>query len=154
MFSQFGRVGVFKIGHKDFGAAVERVDDHFAICGTGDFHAAVLQVSRRRRDAPTQVFTDGGGFRQEVRHVTRIDIGLPGFAGLQKRVAADGELAREIGEEGDGVRCQDRFVFWPDFAADVDAGGVSFGWVMGRYTLRIECQSYGGQLYAKSRCRE
>ena len=45
-------IGVFEIGHKGTGTAVERVDDHLAISRTGDLDTAILDVRRNRRHNP------------------------------------------------------------------------------------------------------
>src|SRR5260370_1189822 len=44
-----GRAGVLEVGHEYLGARVKSVDDHFAIDGSGDLHAAVQDVSGQRR---------------------------------------------------------------------------------------------------------
>ena len=46
------RIGVFEVGHEYGAAAVERVDHHLAIGGTGDFNPTVEHVGGLRRDLP------------------------------------------------------------------------------------------------------
>ena len=49
------RQGIFKIGHEDLGAGVQRVDHHLGVGGAGDLDPAVPQVQGRRRNDPGQL---------------------------------------------------------------------------------------------------
>jgi hypothetical protein len=60
------RIRVFEVSHVHRRARVQRVDHHLAIGGTGDLHAAILQVLRHRRHFPVAV-ADVLRFFQEVR---------------------------------------------------------------------------------------
>ena len=56
---------VLEVGHEDFGAGVERVDDHLAIDWTGNLDAAVEQVGGQRGYGPFG-FADVRGLEEEV----------------------------------------------------------------------------------------
>src|SRR3990167_9749865 len=103
-------VGVLESGHEGRGAAVERVDHHLAVGGTGDLDAAVEQVFRLRRDPPLG-----------LAHLLRLwkEIGkLPGVELLLARgpareqlLAARTELALKFRNEGERLRGQDLRIF-------------------------------------------
>ena len=124
-----GGVGVFKVRHEDFGAAIQGVDDHLALGRSRDLDAAVLQIWRDRGDAPVHIVADMRRFRQEVRQLSGVDGGLSLYAGAQQLVAAGGESAGEVSEEIDGVGREDGGEFGRDGAADIDAlaGKISHG---------------------------
>src|SRR6185437_13785316 len=62
----FGSVRVLEVGHKNVRAAVESIDDHFAIDWTSDFHSPIAQIRGHGRDFPIR-FANLGRGRQEMR---------------------------------------------------------------------------------------
>ncbi len=60
-----GRGRVLKIGHKDIGAGIKRVDDHLAIDRPGNLNPAVLEIGRNRSDTPLTP-ANRCRFRQEI----------------------------------------------------------------------------------------
>ena len=94
-----GREGVLEIGHEHLGAAVECVDGHLWLGWSGDLHAPVVQVSRRRCDGPIRL-ADARGLRQEVEPVARGQPGGPsrpaprGF--LPARLEFAGQRTQEL----------------------------------------------------------
>ena len=51
----FGRVGVLEVRHEDAGAGIERVDDHLAVDGPGDFDAPILDVGQNAGAGPASL---------------------------------------------------------------------------------------------------
>ena len=76
-----GRIGIFEIGHEDIGAGVERVDDHLAVDGAGDFDAAVQKVGR-----------DGGHLPVAIPDVRRGRLEIPAW--LRRRFPAGVDACR------------------------------------------------------------
>ncbi len=111
------RHGVFAVGHEHLRAGVQRVDDHLAIGGAGDFHAAVLQILRDRGDGPVR-FADLLRLRQEVRQLAGIDALLALFTSLQQRGDARAELLVDGGNEIQCLGGKDRLVVAGDRRAD------------------------------------
>ena len=66
-----GAIGILKVGHESGSAAIERVDDHLAISGPSDFHAAVEQILRKRRDTPCAI-ADIFCLDQKIRQLASI----------------------------------------------------------------------------------
>src|SRR6266568_8546083 len=69
------RKRIFEVGHKDFCARVQRVNNHFSFNRAGNLYTAVLHVSRYRRNGPfagTNMFS----FGQEIGHLACVDLSL------------------------------------------------------------------------------
>ena len=86
------RIGVFEVGHEDFRAGVERVDNHLAIDGAGDLHAAVENIGGQRRNGPCGL-ADGLRLGEKVWLFAGIEPLLPLVAGVEQRLAARVERA-------------------------------------------------------------
>ena len=96
------RAGVFEVGHEDFGAGVEGVDDHLAIDGAGDFDAAIHEVGGQRGNGPcgfANVFCVG----EEVRLFAGVNALLPLMTRGKQCFAARVEGALQIDNEGHGL---------------------------------------------------
>lgn len=90
-----GTGGVFKVGHEDASAAVERVNDHLARHGSRDLHAAVEQVCGRLGATPVRVahvarLVEEGGQHAAVKGA------LPLLARLQQQPPLCLKLARSL----------------------------------------------------------
>ena len=96
-----GRIGVLEIGHEDVGAGVQRVDDHLAVDGAGDFDAAVEKVGGDGRHAPFTIADVRRGW-QKLRHGSVVDSLLPFAAGSQQLAPAGFEGLRQLGQEAGG----------------------------------------------------
>ncbi|OIQ92942.1 hypothetical protein GALL_251570 [mine drainage metagenome] len=116
------RVGIFEVGHVGIGAAIQGVDDHFAIDRTGDLDASAKQILGQRSDGPVAV-SDGGGFRQEVRPYAGIQAGLNLDALLQEFLAARFEAAAKLGDEIECFESEDLGECRRNRGLDFDAGG-------------------------------
>ena len=123
---QRGCAGVLEVGHEDLGAGVERVDDHLAIDGPGDFDAAVMKIGGNRRDGPFGL-ADGAGFGEEVGLFAGVEALLPFLAGLQQLLAARVERAVQVHDEVDGVGREDLRVGFADGSEEFNAGKVQCG---------------------------
>src|SRR5215469_2672601 len=93
------RVGILEIGHKDIGAAVQRIDHHLAVGWAGDLDAAVLKVRRDRRYLPFAV-ADHLGLGQEIGLPTGVelalDCGAPGETTPSLRTQPPWSVMRQI----------------------------------------------------------
>src|SRR5260370_19450468 len=72
---------IFKVGHKDFRARVQGVDNHFSFNRPSNLYTAILQVSRHRRDGPfaiANMFSLG----QEIGHLACVDLSLSLYSPL------------------------------------------------------------------------
>jgi hypothetical protein len=94
-----GRGRVLEIGHEDFRARIERVDDHLGIGRAGDLDPAILKVGRDRRDGPVR-FADVAGFLREVGKLARVEMLLPLDPRRQQLAAAVVEPMVKLGDEG------------------------------------------------------
>ena len=81
------RERVFEVGHEHARTGVQRIDDHLARCGPGDFNATVEQIVRNWRNFPIAL-PDRLGFGQEAGQAARVPGGLPLRAGLHEGGAA------------------------------------------------------------------
>ena len=116
-----GGVGVLEVRHEHLGARVQRVDDHLAVHGARDLHAAVLQVVRQRGDLPRRVVADVLGLGQEVRALARLECALAGGTGREQLLAPVVELALEAGYERQRLRGEDLRHLGRDDLEDLDA---------------------------------
>ena len=66
------RMGVLEVGHKAVGPGVQRVDDHFAVDRSSDFHSAVAQIGRQRCDVPV-LCANILRTAQEIRQSPRVE---------------------------------------------------------------------------------
>ena len=71
------RIGILEVRHKHIGPRVERIDEHLALRGAGDFNMAALQIGRDRRDVPRSIRSDVSRLRQKIGQLTPIDPLLP-----------------------------------------------------------------------------
>ena len=65
-FAPVRRQRILKVRHKDFDVGIQRVNDHLALDGAGDFHAAILQISRDTANSPVAI-SNGSSFRNKIR---------------------------------------------------------------------------------------
>ena len=103
------RIRVFEIGHEDVRAGIERIDDHLAIDGAGDLDAAVLEVTRDRRDAPValaNLFRIG----KEVRQFAGVEALLALLAFGEQLFASRIEFALQRSDELQRRRCEDLLI--------------------------------------------
>src|ERR1017187_5215486 len=89
------RIRVLEIGHKNTGARVERIDDHFAIDGTGDFYAAIKEILGNGCHLPIAL-ADAFGLGQEVGKPAAIEFLLDGSPPRQQLLAARLESCGEF----------------------------------------------------------
>ncbi len=75
MLAQVGELESSKSAMKPDGAGVQRVDDHLAVGGTGDLHAAVLHVGGRLGDLPVAL-AHLAGLVEEVERAAVVQLGL------------------------------------------------------------------------------
>ena len=80
------RMGILEVGHEYFGAGVQRVDGHLALCGAGDFDAPVLQIIRNGSNRPVALSYELG-FGEEVGHLACVNFGLALHPALQEFLA-------------------------------------------------------------------
>src|SRR5205807_1224462 len=97
------RVRVFKIRHEDFCAGIQRVDNHLAIGGPGDFYPAVLDVARDRRTLPV-AFADPFRLGQEVESFALIKPSLSFLPVLETLLAPRAELTLQLCDKGERLR--------------------------------------------------
>lgn len=109
-----------KISHVCPDIRVQRVDDHLAICGTGDFHTAVDETRSWGSTLPGIVLTNVLCLGQEVGEVTLVNLGLAVDTALEEGLASRVEGAVEDGEEGTGVLGEDLASFRAHIAEDDD----------------------------------
>jgi hypothetical protein len=115
-------VGILEVGHVGIRAGVEGVDDHLGLHRAGDLDAAALQRLRQRRDTPF-AFADVLRLGQEVRHLAGVDARLALDALGEQFLAARGEGAVQLGDEGQRVVREDLFEARMDRCVDLHAGG-------------------------------
>ncbi len=120
------RGGVLKVGHENSCAAVQRVDDHFAVGRPGDFHAAILQVRRNWSDPPFSV-ANRLGFRQKVRHRSRVDRRLAHLSLREQLLTPRLELPVQLRAERQGRGCQYAVIFGLLGGADRNPAGAGYG---------------------------
>ena len=92
--------GVLEVGHEDVGAAVQRIDDHFAVDRPGDLDAAVEDILRQRRHGPVAL-ADFHCLGQEIGLLPGIQPLLALDPGGQQFLTAQIEAALQVGDEGD-----------------------------------------------------
>lgn len=109
-----------KISHVSPDIRVQRVDNHLAICGTGDFHTAVDETRSRGSTLPGIVLTNVLCLGQEVGEVALVNLGLAVDTALEEGLASRVEGAVEDGEEGTGVLGEDLASFRAHIAEDDD----------------------------------
>ena len=116
------RVRIFEVRHVAVRAGIEGVDDHLALDGTGDFHAAAFQRLRNRRDLPVAI-ADMRGFWQEIRTLARVEALGAFHAHGQQLLATRLECARQLGHQRQRCRRQNLFVAGLDVTRDLHAFG-------------------------------
>ncbi len=100
------RAGVLEVRHEDLRARVERVDHHLAVDRPGDLDPAVLEVGRRRPDAPV-AFADRSRLGEEVRPLAGVEPRLPLGAGREQLEPFCAEFTLEALDEAERLRRQD-----------------------------------------------
>ena len=65
-FAPVRRQRILKVRHKDFDVGIQRVNDHLALDGAGDFNTAILQISRDTANSPVAI-SNGSSFRNKIR---------------------------------------------------------------------------------------
>ena len=93
-----GGEGVLEVAHEHRGAAVQRVDHHLRLGRAGDLDAPVVEVRRRRGDAPIRVAALDR-VRQEVRRLAGVEPRLPPRAVRQQSLALGIEGPMELRHE-------------------------------------------------------
>jgi hypothetical protein len=154
--SQVGEVGVLAVGHERVAPGVERVDDHLALDGAGDLHAAVEEVGRERRHAPV-ARADVRGLGEEIP----VGGGLQGrgarAAPLQQRVDAGAELSHQAGDEGQRLGRQHLLVAGAHRATDLDSRQRRHrspsGSVAGNFTPRSRSVNQRARVLEKNGCQ-
>mmetsp|Transcript_3303 Transcript_3303/g.6006 ORF Transcript_3303/g.6006 Transcript_3303/m.6006 type:complete len:249 (+) Transcript_3303:405-1151(+) len=102
-----GRTGaVFKVCHVHVGTAVETVDDHFSIDGSGDFDATVSNVCRNGSASPRRIIR-GRRRRQELRNKATVKGLGTALSCLQQILSTTFELGTEQSDQTKGVGSQD-----------------------------------------------
>src|SRR5712692_11117922 len=130
-----GGMGVLKIGHEDFGARVQRVDDHFSFYRAGDLYAAVQEILGNGSYSPLAV-TDMLGFGEEIGQFAGVDLGLSLHPALQEFLAPVSEGTDQGCNEVHSIRCQYLGKLRSNGAADLDPRRVVGQVVVGhRITL-------------------
>ena len=92
-------IGILEVRHESGGPAVERVDDHLAIGGSGDLDTAIEQIGGLRCDDPICA-ADGLGPHDEAREFAGGELPLSNAAMRQQLLAARLELAVQCGKKG------------------------------------------------------
>src|SRR5712692_4529107 len=114
-----GGMGVLKIGHEDFGARVQRVDDHFSFYRAGDLYAAVQEILGNGSYSPLAV-TDMLGFGEEIGQFAGVDLGLSLHPALQEFLAPVSEGTDQGCNEVHSIRRQYLGKLRSNGAADID----------------------------------
>ena len=102
----YRRGGVLEIGHENFGARIERVDDHLGVGRAGDLDPAVLEVGRDAGDGPFAL-ADVARLLEEIGQIARIELRLPLEPPGEQRLAPLVEAFVKLGEEVERVFGQD-----------------------------------------------
>ena len=113
------RIGIFEIGHEHRSARVQRIDDHLAVGGAGDLHAAVHKVGRKFRHLPERT-ADLGGFGGEIGQPAVIDLHLARAPGFEQLLAAGFEHPGQLHQELDGLGRQDTMLRIGGRGGDLD----------------------------------
>jgi hypothetical protein len=95
-------VRILEIGHETARLRIQRVDEHLAIDGSGDFDAAIGKVARHFGDAPIAA-ADASRLRQEIGKLALIELDLPLFPSEEQRLAPLVEFALKGRHELQGV---------------------------------------------------
>ena len=97
-----GRARVFEIGHEHLRAGVERVDDHLAIDGPGNFDAAVENIGGQAE--PLSIRTRGSRASRSRKSglFAGVEALLPFLARVEQLLAAGVEGAVQVDDEGEG----------------------------------------------------
>jgi hypothetical protein len=114
-------VGVLEVGHEHAGPGVQRVDDHLAVDGAGDLHAAVLQVRRQRRHGPVGL-ANRQRLLEKIGLLARVEARLPGHARGHELGQARPQLAGQRRDELQRAGGQDLLVPGGHLGADLDPG--------------------------------
>src|SRR5215470_4127010 len=101
-----GRVRVFKVGHEDVGARVQRIDDHLAVDGTSNLYTPIQQVLWNGSNRPA-LRADLCRLGKEVGHLSRVDALLADSTSREEFPAAWLELARQLCQERTCFGCED-----------------------------------------------
>src|SRR5262249_40144883 len=130
-----GRVRILEVGHEDAGAGIERVDDHLSGDRPGDLDTAVLQVARRRGEAPARILANGARLFEEGRQPAGVELGLTLAASFEQLHAAWVELAVEAGDKRERLVREDPLVSLPEQLDSLHCASIlraSSGWVGSR----------------------
>ena len=101
-----GRVGVLEVRHEHPRARVERVDDHLAVDRPRDLDPAVGDLVRERRDPPVAA-PNVARLREEVGQLAAREPPRALHPSRESLAATLSELPLEVGQERDGVGCED-----------------------------------------------
>src|SRR5581483_1600401 len=102
------RIRVLEVRHEHVRARVERVDDHLAVDGTGDFDAAIDEIRLRRRDLPIAA-PHVLGLIEEPRLHPGVVPRLNRLAALEQLFYSGTESTGEIFDKGQGWAGEDAF---------------------------------------------
>ena len=109
-------IRIFKVRHVAVGTGIQRIDDHFALHRTSNFHAAAFQCFWQWCNRPVAFADMAGGF-QEIRTFTGIHAFGALDAGLQQRLATLFKCAAQFCDKAQGFGGQNLFI------ARFDTGG-------------------------------
>ena len=101
------RTHTLKICHERLGTAIQSVDDHLPIGGTGDLNTSVLQTRSRWSALPGRLSTDVGGLRGEVKGYPCVEACLSCLAGSEKSLACCIECPVKGSQKSEGTLSED-----------------------------------------------
>ena len=149
---------VLEVGHEDFGAGVQRVDDHLAVDRSGDLDPPVEKVGRDGRNLPVAV-AHGLRLGQETRKLPGVELLLPLHPLRQEIEPAAVEAPVEIRQERQRLPAQDLRLPGARLCMDLDASGGrvrSHSWPSSGLTVstiprRPFCRRWGGPIAQSGR---
>src|SRR5215470_8725988 len=117
------RIRVLEVRHEYLGPRIERVDDHLAIDGTGDFDAPILDVVGDGGAGPGS-FAEGPRFGKEIGQVACIKISLPCSTPGQEFGAPPTEGPLQLRGKGQRIGREDLSVLGADGGGNLYPGRV------------------------------
>jgi hypothetical protein len=114
------RIRILEIGHEDFGARIEGIDDHLAVGRSGDLDAPVFKVGRDMGHCPFAL-TDGARFGQKIGKGALVEELLALRPSLDQSAATLLETTMKARDEGHRIARQDPVVTGLEHFGEADA---------------------------------
>jgi hypothetical protein len=114
------RGGVLEVGHEDFCARVQGIDDHLPVDRAGDLHPAVEKVGRDRGDFPVAV-ADRLCLGEKIRKLAGVEVLLAPQSPHQELQPAAIEAPVQAGDERERLGAEDLGLPIAGLGVDLDA---------------------------------